>query len=149
MDEHKLSAREAIAELGLEPHPEGGHFRETFRDRLANGNNPGGRAFSTAIYYLLAEGEVSRWHRVDAAEIWHWYAGAPLKMSISLDGRDVEQRRLGTDLARQERPQIVVPAMAWQSAVCLGSWTLVGCTVAPGFQFEGFELAHPGWEPGD
>ena len=91
---------------------------------------------------------MSRWHRVDAAEIWHWYAGAPLKLSISPDGRSVEESRLGPDLARHERPQIVVPVRAWQSAASLGSWTLVGCTVAPGFQFDGFELAQPGWEPG-
>ena len=133
-----------IAELGLQPHPEGGHFRETFRDI------PGstGRAFSTAIYFLLRAGEVSRWHRIDATEIWHWYAGAPLLVTISPDGRSSIQHRLGGDIASGERPQIAVPPQAWQSALTTGAWTLVGCTVAPAFEFAGFELAPAGWRPG-
>lgn len=139
----ELSASDVIALLGLEPHPEGGFFRETFRDR-ATGD--AGRAASTAIYFLLRAGEVSRWHRVDAAECWHWYAGAPLRLSMSgPEGRiDV---RLGPDLPSGERPQSVVPAGHWQQAESLGPWTLVGCTVAPGFQFETFELAPPDVSP--
>ncbi len=120
-----------IRALGLAPHPEGGHYRETFRDaRLGPGS---GRALSTAIYFLLKRGEVSRWHRVDAAEVWHFYAGAPLV--------------LGTDIVAGQRPQIVVPAGAWQLARSTGDYTLVGCTVAPAFEFAGFEMAPHGFEP--
>lgn len=135
---------EIIRLLGLAPHPEGGHFRETFRDAAAAGS---GRAASTAIYFLLRAGEVSRWHRVDAAEVWHWYAGAPLALAV-VQGTTRGSIRLGTDLAAGERPQAVVPAQAWQQAQSLGAWTLVGCTVAPGFEFSGFEMAPPGFEPG-
>ena len=138
-----LSADEAIALLGLSPHPEGGHFRETFRDA------PGadGRAHSTAICYLLKAGERSHWHRIDAAEAWHFHAGAPLALRIAPEAGPVTIVHLGADLRAGERPQAIVPARAWQSAESLGDWTLVGCTVAPGFRFEGFELAPAGWEP--
>ena len=139
-----MSASHVIRLLGLEPHPEGGWFRETFRDER---RSESGRAASTAIYFLLAAGEVSRWHRVDAAEVWHFHAGAPLLLTLSPDGNQISEVRLGTDLAGGERPQAVVPAGHWQSAVSLGPWTLVGCTVAPGFSFEGFEMAPPGWHP--
>jgi uncharacterized protein len=137
-------AEQVIAALGLAPHPEGGLFRETFRDTPRAGE----RGASTAIYYLLRAGEVSRWHRIDAVEIWHWYAGAPLLLSMSTDGRGRETLRLGGGIAAGERPQAAVPAWAWQSARSLGAWTLVGCTVAPAFQFAGFELASQSWEPG-
>jgi uncharacterized protein len=136
MPEPQLSADDVIGLLGLKPHPEGGHFRETFRDERA-----GARAASTAIYFLLAAGEVSRWHRVDAAEVWHWYAGAPLELSLAPDGGPLLLIRLGPDLQSGERPQAVVPAHVWQRAQSIGAWTLVGCTVAPGFEFAGFELA--------
>ncbi len=139
------SAAEIIARLGLQPHPEGGHFRETFRDphRTADG-----RAVSTAIYFLLAAGERSHWHRVDAVEIWHWYAGAPLMLSVAAEAAGpVESRLLGPDLGSGALPQQVVPRGHWQAAESLGAWTLVGCTVAPGFEFAGFELAAPGWSP--
>jgi len=139
----RLSAAEIIARLDLKPHPEGGHFRETFPDPA---NERGGRAASTAIYFLLARGERSHWHRIDAAEVWHYYAGSSLKLSIAHDG-PAETIRLGTDLVAGERPQAVVPAHAWQSAESLGDWTLVGCTVAPGFDFSAFELAEPDWSP--
>ena len=137
-------AEQVIAALGLAPHPEGGLFRETFRDAPRAGE----RGASTAIYYLLRAGEVSRWHRIDAVEVWHWYAGAPLLLSLSQDGRRCETLRLGGALAVGERPQAAVRAGAWQSARSLGAWTLVGCTVAPAFQFAGFELASESWEPG-
>lgn len=138
-----LTAADIIRLLDLKPHPEGGHFRETFRDeRTIDG---GGRAVSTAIYYLLTRGERSHWHRVDAVEVWHWYAGAPLALGIAVPARTTIT--LGPDLARGERPQAVVPAHAWQSAESLGDWTLVGCTVAPAFEFAGFEMAPPGWAP--
>jgi predicted cupin superfamily sugar epimerase len=140
---HDLSADEIIRRLELAPHPEGGHFRETFRDS-APGN--GQRAVSTAIYFLLRAGEVSRWHKVDAAEVWHWYAGAPLALTI-VDKSDWREIRLGSDLAAGERPQAIVPANAWQQAASLGEWTLTGCTVAPGFEFAGFELAPSGFDP--
>lgn len=139
-----LSAAEVIRLLGLKPHPEGGHYRETFRDSRAV---EGGRAASTAIYYLLALDDVSDWHRVDAAEIWHFYAGAPLVLTLSENGHDAAAYHLGPHLAAGQRPQLVVPAGCWQSATSLGAWTLVGCTVAPGFTFDGFELAAPGWRP--
>ena len=138
-----LTAAEIIRLLDLKPHPEGGHFRETFRDP----RQVGGRAVSTAIYFLLARGERSHWHRVDAAEIWHWHAGAPLELQISQAAGRIEAVTLGGDLAAGERPQAVVPAHAWQGAQSLGEWTLVGCTVAPGFEFAAFELAPRGWEP--
>ena len=134
-----------ICLLGLAPHPEGGHFRETFRDELG----PDGRALSTAIYFLLKRGERSHWHRVDAVEVWHFHAGAPLALRIAVEGMPIKTIRLGPGLANGERPQAIVPAGTWQAAESLGEWTLVGCTVAPGFRFEGFELAPPGWEPPD
>jgi uncharacterized protein len=139
-----LPAEEVVHLLGLAPHPEGGFYRETFRAAAAEG----GRGASTAIYYLLRRGEVSAWHRVDADEVWHYYAGAPLELLLSADGQERSAVRLGPDLAAGERPQAVVPAGAWQSARSLGEWTLVGCTVAPAFQFAGFEMAPAGWEPG-
>jgi predicted cupin superfamily sugar epimerase len=140
------SAAEVIRLLGLAPHPEGGHFRETFRDaRLIDGK----RAASTAIYFLLARGERSHWHRVDAVEIWHYHAGAPLRLETAASSTGpVARVTLGPDLAAGMRPQVVVPAHCWQAAESLGDWTLVGCTVAPGFEFAGFELAPPGWAPG-
>lgn len=141
----KLEAAEVIRLLGLAPHPEGGHFRETFRDA---GDVPGGRGASTAICFLLAAGERSHWHRVDAAEVWHWYAGEPLALSVAASEKGpIGTLRLGNDLLAGERPQAVVAAGHWQSAESLGAWTLVGCTVAPAFVFEGFELAPPGWSP--
>ena len=140
------SAADVIRILNLKPHPEGGHFRETFRDAHAIA---GGRAASTAIYYLLARGERSHWHRVDAVEVWHWYTGAPLALEVAANENAATQRVvLGADLARGERPQAIVPALTWQTAQSLGDWTLVGCTVAPGFDFAGFEIAPKGWPPG-
>jgi predicted cupin superfamily sugar epimerase len=127
-----------IALLELAPHPEGGHYRQTFRD-LSGG---GGRGHSTLIYFLLKAGEVSRWHKVDAAETWHHYRGAPLELKI---GRAVHV--LGPALEKGERPQAVVPRGEWQTARSLGAYSLVGCTVAPGFDFTGFELAPEGFEP--
>lgn len=140
-----LSAADVIRLLGLAPHPEGGHFRETFRDPHIV---EGGRAASTAIYFLLARGERSHWHTVDATEVWHYHAGAPLMLATAAtgDGPTVHTT-LGPDLAAGDRPQAVVPAGCWQAAESLGDWTLVGCTVAPGFAFEGFVLAPASWSP--
>ncbi|WP_246660796.1 MULTISPECIES: cupin domain-containing protein [unclassified Tardiphaga] len=137
------TAAEIIARLDLKPHPEGGHFRETFRDSAVDAN---GRSRSTAIYFLLAKGERSHWHRIDAVEIWHWHAGAALELSIA-DDSGSRVLRLGADLAAGELPQGIVPPHAWQAASTTGDWTLVGCTVAPGFDFATFELAPPGWMP--
>ena len=139
------TAQEVAALLALEPHPEGGWFRETFRDD----QTADGRAASTAIYYMLAEGQRSHWHRVkDAAEVWHFHAGSPLELSIApYAGGPPEVVALGADLAAGQRPQAVVRSGDWQSARSLGAWTLVGCTVAPGFEFSAFEMAPPGWEP--
>ena len=140
-----LTADEVIRLLDLKPHPEGGHFREMFRDtRKVEGD----RAASTAIYFLLTRGERSHWHRVDAVEVWHWHAGAPLVLEIAQNEGRIERVTLGNDLASGQRPQAVVPAHAWQAAQTLGDWTLCGCTVAPGFEFSGFELAPKGWRPG-
>jgi predicted cupin superfamily sugar epimerase len=138
------SAAEIIARLELKPHPEGGHYRETFRDRRVDA---GGRSVSTAIYFLLASGERSHWHRIDAVEVWHYYAGSALVLRIADDGGQ-RSVRLGPDLAAGEVPQAIVPAQAWQAAESSGDWTLVGCTVAPGFDFAAFELAAPDWFPG-
>ncbi len=138
-----LDAEAVIALLGLAPHPEGGHFRETFRDAQTHE----GRSASTAIYYLLRAGEISRWHRVDAVEVWHWYAGAPLELAIAAPEAAADVIRLGADLGSGERPQAIVPTGHWQQATSLGPWTLTGCTVAPGFRFEGFELAPEGFQP--
>jgi uncharacterized protein len=139
-----LKAEDVVRQLALAPHPEGGFYRETFRDAQADAH---GRAASTAIYYLLGIGEVSDWHRVDAAEVWHFYAGAPLVITVSPNGHDAQAHHLGPDLAQGQRPQFVVPAGHWQTATSLGAWTLVGCTVAPGFTFDGFEMAPSGWRP--
>lgn len=137
-----LTAAEIIQILDLSPHPEGGHYRETFRDSKPTG----GRAASTLIYFLLAGDERSHWHRVDAAEVWHWYAGAALELGVGLAGPGASYARLGPDLIAGERPQIVVPSGYWQSARSFGPWTLAGCTVAPGFDFDGFELAPAGFD---
>jgi predicted cupin superfamily sugar epimerase len=141
-----LTAFEVIRMLELKPHPEGGHFRETLRDPHPE---PGGRAHSTAIYFLLAAGERSHWHKVDAMEVWHFHAGAPLLLEIAKSEQGpIERITLGAVLASGERPQAAVPAHYWQAAESLGEWTLVGCTVAPGFHFEGFELAPPEFKLG-
>jgi len=137
------TAADIIAKLGLKPHPEGGHYRETFRDQ----RSIGGRAASTAILFLLARGERSHWHRIDAVEVWHFYAGSPLKLEI-VDGVKEEIVMLGADVHADQVPQATVPARAWQAAESIGDWTLVGCTVAPGFDFAGFELAPKNWKPG-
>lgn len=146
-----LTAQDVVRLLALKPHPEGGYFRETFRDarQIRDAQQAeSDRAASTAIYFLLARGERSHWHRVDAVEVWHWHAGAPLKLELAPQGGGrVEAVTLGGDLVAGERPQAVVPAHAWQAAQSLGDWTLCGCTVAPGFDFSGFELAPKGWEP--
>jgi uncharacterized protein len=137
------TASDIIARLDLKPHPEGGHYRETFRDTRLDGS---GRVRSTAIYFLLARGERSHWHRIDAVEIWHYYAGHALTLEIA-DGSGRRSVTLDPDLACGEAPQAIVPAHAWQAAESSGDWTLVGCTVAPGFDFAAFELAPKGWAP--
>ena len=139
------SAADIIARLELKPHPEGGHYRETFRDARLDAE---GRARSTAIYFLLARGERSHWHRIDTVEIWHYYAGGALTLQIA-DGAGTRCIRLGPDLAAGEAPQAIVPSLAWQAAESAGDWTLMGCTVAPGFEFAKFELAPKGWAPVD
>ncbi|UZE49128.1 cupin domain-containing protein [Rhodopseudomonas sp. P2A-2r] len=137
------TAAEIIARLDLRPHPEGGHFRETFRDARVDAD---GRSLSTAIYFLLARGESSHWHRIDAVEIWHYYAGSALTLRIA-DAQGERTIVLGPDLAAGEMPQAIVPVHAWQAAATTGDWTLVGCTVAPGFDFATFELAPKDWMP--
>ena len=139
-----MTADAIIEALGLKPHPEGGWFAEMFRDRAG-----GGRGASTLIYFLLKAGERSHWHRLHTAvEVWHYYTGAPLKLMRSADGKAVETQLLGPDILNGERPQGVIPAGCWQAAETTGDFTLVGCTVAPGFTFEDFELAEPEWAPG-
>ena len=141
-----LTSADIIARLELRPHPEGGHYRETFRDA---GTDAQGRSRSTVIYYLLRRGERSHWHRIDAVETWHYYAGDALALQIANDGCGPHTVRLGADLAAGERPQAIVPVDAWQSAESTGDWTLVGCTVAPGFDFAALEIAPKGWAPAD
>lgn len=138
------SAQEVISQLNLIPNPERGWYIQTFEDPEKINN----RSASTAIYYLLEKGEVSYWHRLDATELWHYYAGAPLQLSLSFDdGEPVRLRTLGPDIFDDQAPQIVIEKGEWQRAESLGLWTLVGTTVAPGFIFEGFELAAEDWEP--
>ena len=134
-----MTPDDIIRRLDLAPHPEGGWFRQTWIADAPDGT----RAPGTAIYYLLAEGQVSHWHRIDSAEIWHFYAGSPLELSIA--HRDTVT--LGPDLAAGQHPQAIVPPRAWQSARSTGAWSLVGCTVSPGFEFAHFEMAPPGWSP--
>lgn len=130
-----------IAELDMQPHPEGGYYREMFKDPAGHA----GRAHSTAIYYLLKKGEVSRAHRIDAVEVWHFYRGSPLELTIQDEGSPASFHVLGPSVEFGERPQLIVPAHAWQAARPLGEYTLVGCTVAPGFTFETFEMAPDGF----
>ncbi|MBL3554110.1 cupin domain-containing protein [Rhodovulum sulfidophilum] len=138
-----MTAEEIIATLGLAPHPEGGWYRETWVAPAG----PGGRSSGTAIYYLLTEGQRSHWHRVDADEIWLYYAGDPLELSLAAtEAGPARDLVLGPDLAAGARPQAVVPAGQWQAARPLGAWTLVSCTVSPGFRFEGFEMAPPDFD---
>lgn len=136
-------ARAIIETLGLQPHPEGGWYAETWRAEAPEG----ARAAGTAIYYLLEADQFSHWHRIDAAEIWLWHAGAPLALTLSPDGHDAESRVLGPELAQGQRPQAVVPPGCWQTAASLGRFTLASCAVAPGFEFAGFEMAPPDWRP--
>jgi len=137
------AASDIIARLGLKPHPEGGHYCETFRDPNTDAD---GRSRSTAIYFLLARGERSHWHRIDAVEVWHYYAGASLTLRVA-DDKGQRSLKLGADLAGGEQPQAIVPPRTWQAAESNSDWTLVGCTVAPGFEFAKFELAPKDWEP--
>ena len=136
-----MTAQQIIALLDLAPHPEGGFYRQTW---IAG--NPG-RATGTCIYFLLDAGQRSHWHRVDATEIWHFYAGAPLTLHMAEDAAGPKtSQSLGPDLAAGQRPQLIVPDGHWQAAEAGAGWTLVGCTVSPGFRFEGFELAAPGFD---
>jgi predicted cupin superfamily sugar epimerase len=134
-----------IAALGLQPHPEGGHYRETWRDQP----DDGGRGTGTGILFLLRAGEASHWHRVDASELWLWQAGAPLELRLGAPGEKPQALRLGPDLAGGESLQGLVPPLVWQAAASLGAWSLVSCVVAPAFNFAGFTLAPPGWRPDD
>lgn len=137
-----MTAQEIIATLNLVPHPEGGWYRQTWVDETDEGRPSG-----TCIYFLLKRGKPSHWHRVDAVEIWHYYAGAPLVLKLAeTDAGPRSDIRLGTDLTGGERPQGIVPKDWWQAAETTGDWTLVGCTVSPGFQFDGFDLADPGFD---
>jgi uncharacterized protein len=140
-----MDARDVIDALGLQPHPEGGWYTETWRAFAVGGERPA----SSAILYLLGDGEESRWHRVDADEIWQFSAGDALELRVAMtDQSPTVTHRLGGDVVAGDEPQVVVPAGAWQAARPLGAWTLVGCIVAPAFSFDGFELAPDGWEPG-
>ena len=141
---HGLSADEVISVLGLSPHPEGGYFKEIHRHVPPGG----GRGAVTTIYFLLKAGERSHWHRVtDAEEIWCWHGGAALELLVHPQGGTRAKHVLGMDLGADQRPQAVVPINGWQAARSLGDWTLVGCQVAPAFEFASFVLAEPGFEP--
>ncbi len=136
-------AQQLIDYLDLSPHPEGGHYRETWRGAV----DGTGRAIGTAILFLLKAGEKSHWHRVDATEIWFWHAGAPLQLSIGHANGDIDVLRLGANVLDNESVQGIVPIAAWQSAQTLGAYSLVSCTVSPGFEFSGFTLAPPDFSP--
>ena len=139
--ENHLNADQIIAHLSLAPHPEGGWYRQTWAADSA------GRPTGTCIYFLLKAGQSSHWHRVDAVEIWHFHAGAPLELRVSVtDAGPAQSLTLGSDLLADHAPQLIVPQGHWQAARTLGNWTLVSCTVSPGFQFSGFELAAPGFD---
>lgn len=144
-----MTADEVISALQLTLHPEGGHYREVFRDVPRDG----GRGAVTSIYYLLKSGERSHWHRVDAVEIWHHHGGDGLVLTLSNDGKGREIHHLGGDLNQGQKPQVIVPAGWWQSARPADQgthgWSLAGCTVAPAFDFDGFDMAPNGWAPGE
>jgi len=132
-----------IASLGLSPHPEGGYYRELHRSSATvhPDDRRGPRSALTTIYFLLPQGSVSRWHQVQSDEVWHFYEGAPLDLwSASPEGDRVDHNRLGP-LDGAQRPVWTVPAGHWQAARSTGSYTLVGCTVGPGFDFRDFTLA--------
>jgi uncharacterized protein len=138
-------ARAIIERLKLEPHPEGGWYRETWRADAP----PGERASATAIHFLLEDGQRSHWHKVDAAELWLWHAGAPLRLLTAPDERTTAtEHALGGDVLAGHQPQLLVPPHHWQATETTGGWTLVSCIVSPGFDFAGFTLAQPGWAPG-
>jgi len=137
------TADEVIRILELQPHPEGGHYRQIYAHVAADGS----RGCMSSTYFLLCAGERSHWHQLDAPEVWSYHAGAPISVSIWTDGHPIETYRLGSNLAVGERPQVIIPAGAWQTGQSLGDWSLFGCIVAPAFQFAGFELAPPGWSP--
>lgn len=139
-------ASRVIRALDLRPHPEGGHYRETWRGDPPDAG-AGGRGVGTAILFLLAAEEHSHWHRVDADELWIWQAGAPLVLTTSPDGHDAQARWLGPDPAARQSLHLAVPRGHWQTAASLGRWTLCTCVVAPAFRFESFELAPPDWRP--
>lgn len=134
-----------IARLAMQPHPEGGHFVETYRDRPQDG----GRGALSCIFFLLQAGEVSAWHRIDATEVWHFAGGDALALTLSPDGGRTESHPLGLEMMAGQQPHRIVPAQCWQTARTLGAWTLVSCIVAPAFEFASFELAPPGWQPAD
>lgn len=144
-----MTPEQLIGLLGLQPHPEGGRYVETYRSPASDGAGTDDREAVTAIYFLLRADEKSHWHKVDATEIWFWHGGAALELGVwdEAAGGAVRRLRLGMDLAAGERPQGVVPPYAWQAARSLGDWSLVSCAVAPGFRFGGFTLAPPGWSP--
>lgn len=135
-----MTPENIIKTLDMQPHPEGGWYKETWRNPVTP------RSLGTAIYFLLEAHQQSHWHKVDADEMWHWYAGAPMELHIS-NGGESRIDILGTDLLHGHRPQLLVPTDCWQKSVPVNGWVLVGCTVCPGFEFDGFELAAPGWEP--
>jgi uncharacterized protein len=137
--------RALVEQLALRPHPEGGWYRRTFTHPDVRDD---GRPLGSAIVYLLAGGERSHWHRIDAVELWHWYSGDPLVLQLSPDGTLVRTRILGPDPLDGHEQQVIVPAGTWQAARSLGTHSLVGCTVTPAFVDEGFEMAPPGWQPG-
>lgn len=137
-----MTPEDIIAKLGLVPHPEGGRYAETWRSAPGDG----GRSAGTAIYFLLCAGERSHWHRVDADETWHHYAGGPLELLMAPTADGPASAQILTDDLTRGRPQAVVPKGQWQAARPLGDWVLVGCTVSPGFDFAGFDLAPPGFD---
>ncbi len=144
-----MTPDDIIKHLDMQPHPEGGHFVETYRDMGGADMDRKTRGAVTCIYFLLKAGEKSVWHRVDATEIWHYVDGAPLTLKLSQDEKTVNEITLGKNVVTGEQPHAIVPPDCWQSAFSQGDWTLVSCIVAPAFEFDGFEMANKGWEPGE
>lgn len=135
-----MNPKDLIRMLGLEPHPEGGHYTQTFKSALSLATPQGPRAATTAIYFLLEAGDFSAWHRVRSDEVWHFYAGEGLELHLLSDAGEYRKVRMGPNVLQGEKPQAVVPAGVWQAARPVGAYALVGCTVAPGFNFADFEL---------
>ena len=141
----EITASEIIEQLDLEEHPEGGYFRETYRgNEIVQGEDGKERTAGTGIYFLLTEGVCTNWHRVRSDELWHFYCGDQLVLELIDDAGNFKQLMLGDELSEEGKIQQLIPKYCWQRAYSTGNYTLVGCTVNPGFEFEDFEMIESG-----